>query len=228
MSSILIRTLLIYAFLILIMRLMGKRQIGELEVTDLVTTLLLSELASLPITDPDIPVLHAVVPIVTLLAIEVFSSYILLRFPRLKGIFAARPAILINCGQLDTKALTETRISPDELMAEIRGAGLSSVDQVQYAILEKNGKVTVLPKSAFSPPLPGDLGMKAPPETPLAHIVFHVGTVSDNGLSLIGKDRDWLFREFRKKKIDPSAVFFATADKDGNLCCFLKPERSSH
>ncbi len=228
MSSILIRTVLIYAFLILVMRLMGKRQIGELEVTDLVTTFLLSEIASLPITDPGIPVLHAIVPIVTLLAIEVFSSYILLRFPRLKSIFAARPAILIDRGRLDTKLLMETRLSPDELMCEIRGAGLSSIEQVYYAILEKNGKVTILPRSAFTPPLPSDLEIQLPPETQLTHIVYHSGVVSDNGLSLIGRDRNWLSTQFRKKKIDPATVFFATADESGNLCCFFRPERRNH
>ena len=84
MITLIFRTLLVYIFLIIIMRLMGKRQIGELEVTDLVATLLLSEIASLPITDPNIPVFHAIIPMIVLLSLEVFSSYILLRAPKLK------------------------------------------------------------------------------------------------------------------------------------------------
>ena len=111
MITLIFRTLLVYIFLIFIMRLMGKRQIGELEVTDLVATLLLSEIASLPITDPNIPVLHALVPMIVLLSLEVFSSYILLRAPRLKKILSASPTILIKDGVLDQAALTATRLS---------------------------------------------------------------------------------------------------------------------
>ena len=117
MLTIFFRTLLIYIFLMLIMRLMGKRQIGELEVTDLVTTLLLSEIASLPITNQELPVSHAFIPMITLLALEVFSSYILVRSNRLKKILSARPTILINNGKLSPHALCEVRISIDELMS---------------------------------------------------------------------------------------------------------------
>ena len=137
MLTIFFRTLLIYIFLMLIMRLMGKRQIGELEVTDLVTTLLLSEIASLPITNQELPVSHAFIPMITLLALEVFSSYILVRSNRLKKILSARPTILINNGKLSPHALCEVRISIDELMSEIRQQGLTSPEQVECAILEK-------------------------------------------------------------------------------------------
>ena len=95
MITLIFRTLLVYIFLIVIMRLMGKRQIGELEVTDLVATLLLSEIASLPITDPNIPVLHALIPMIVLLSLEVFSSYILLRVPKLKKFLSAILYLLV-------------------------------------------------------------------------------------------------------------------------------------
>ena len=120
MTTILFRTLIIYISLILIMRLMGKRQIGELEVTDLVTTLLISEIASLPITNHEIPVLGAVIPMITLLVLEVLSSWVLVRFPRLRGLVSATPTVIIQHGKLDQKALCELRLSVEELMSEIR------------------------------------------------------------------------------------------------------------
>ena len=134
------------------MRLMGKRQIGELEVTDLVATLLLSEIASLPITDPNIPVLHAIIPMIVLLSLEVFSSYILIRVPKLKNFLSAAPTILIKNGILDQNALVATRLSIEELMSEIRQQGFGSFDCVWYAILEKDGKLTILPRARYSPP----------------------------------------------------------------------------
>ena len=100
MLTLVLRTVLIYVFVILTMRLMGKRQIGELEVTDLVTTLLLSEIASLPITNQEIPVAFAIVPMIILLSLEVFSSYILLSAPRLKILLSAPPTVLIHKGRL--------------------------------------------------------------------------------------------------------------------------------
>ena len=152
MITLIFRTLLVYIFLIIIMRLMGKRQIGELEVTDLVATLLLSEIASLPITDPNIPVLHAIIPMIVLLSLEVFSSYILIRVPKLKNFLSAAPTILIKDGILDQAALVSTRLSIEELMGEIRQQGFGSFACVWYAILEKDGRLTILPRARYAPP----------------------------------------------------------------------------
>lgn len=137
MTTLLIRTVLIYIFLIFTMQLMGKRQIGELEVTDLVTTLLLSEIAALPITNQEMPVSYAIVPMVILLTLEVLSSYILLRFPKLKMLLSAPPTVLIRHGQLNQKALRETRITIEELMHIVysngvyNAVGLQSVGKQQ-------------------------------------------------------------------------------------------------
>jgi len=216
MITVLIRTLITYILLILTMRLMGKRQIGELEVTDLVTTLLLSEIASLPITNLDIPVSHAVIPMITLLALEVFSSFILVRFPRLKSLVSATPTVIVRDGVMDQKALLSLRISPEELMGEIRQQGLTDLAHVSCAILEKNGKLTVLPKSAYAPPTADQLGVKAPDEA-LMHVVLHNGSYSKAGLSLIGKDRAWLEQQFKSRKLDPNTLFCVTANEQGAL-----------
>lgn len=216
MTTILIRTLIIYVALILTMRLMGKRQIGELEVTDLVTTLLISEIASLPITNQEIPVLFAVIPMAVLLILEILSSFILIRFPKLKNLVSARPTVIIQNGRLRQGALEDLRLSLDELMSEIRQQGLTDLSQVECAILEKNGKLTVLPKPQYAQPTVEQLGL--PPDNEgLMHIVYSNGTYSKTGLLLIGKDQQWLDKQLKRRGLDTKTLFFVTANENGKL-----------
>lgn len=221
MLTILIRTLIIYLLLVAIMRIMGKRQIGELELTDLITTLFISEIASLPITNTEIPVLHAVVPMLVLLILEILSSMILLFFPRLKNLVSSRPSVIIQNGRLRQSALRSLRISLDELMSEVRQQGLTDLSQVECAILEKNGNLTVLPKPAYAPPSASDLGL-SPASKGLMHIVFSNGSYSKAGLALIGRDRAWLERRLRQKKLDPQKLFCVTANEGGEIFWIMK------
>ena len=216
MITLIFRTLLVYISLIIIMRLMGKRQIGELEVTDLVATLLLSEIASLPITDPNIPVLHAIVPMVILLSLEVFSSYILLRAPKLKKILSATPTILIKEGILDQAALMAVRLSIEELMSEIRQQGFGNLAYVWYAILEKDGKLTILPRSRYSPPTQEMLNLTSPEES-LMHVVYNGGVWNDAGLNLIGKDCMWLEKQMARRGVELADQFCVTANSRGEI-----------
>ena len=221
MLTILIRTLIIYVVLICIMRLMGKRQIGELEVTDLVTTLLISEIASLPITNQEIPISHALIPMVTLLILEVCSSIILIRFPNLKKLVSASPTVIIQEGHLKQAALRDLRISIDELIGEIRQQGFSELSQIDTAILEKNGKLTVLPKGRFATPNAQQLGIKSD-DAGLMHIIYANDKISPRGLELIGRDSAWLAQELNKASINMKEQFCITANRVGDLYCIPK------
>ena len=216
MITLIFRTLLVYIFLIIIMRLMGKRQIGELEVTDLVATLLLSEIASLPITDPNIPVLHALIPMIVLLSLEVFSSYILLRAPKLKKILSATPTILIKDGILDQAALLSVRLSVEELMSEIRQQGFGNLSYIWCAILEKDGKLTILPRARYSPPTQEVLNVTSPEES-LMHVVYNGGVWNDAGLLLIEKDRAWLQEQMKNQGVSLADQFCVTANSSGEV-----------
>ena len=224
MLAIFIRTLIVYVILITVMRLMGKRQIGELEVTDLVTTLLLSEIASLPITGTDIPLSHAVIPMITLLTLEVVSAEVLIRFPRLRALVSARPTVIIVHGKLRQRAVRDLRISLDELMSEVRQQGLTDLSQVDCAILEKNGKLTILPKAKHLPPTAEELGL-SPREDALMHIVYSNGCFSKEGLRLIGKDQAWLCRKLKKRGLEPRDLFAVTANEDGEIFYIQREER---
>ena len=216
MITLIFRTLLVYIFLIIIMRMMGKRQIGELEVTDLVATLLLSEIASLPITDPNIPVLHAIIPMIVLLSLEVFSSYILIRVPKLKNFLSASPTFLIKEGVLDQAALMASRLSIEELMSEIRQQGFCNLAYVWYAILEKDGQITILPRARYSPPTQEQLNISSQEED-LMHVVYNGNTFNDKGLALIGKDRLWLKKQMERRGVSLADQFCITANSHGEI-----------
>lgn len=216
MITILFRTLLIYIILIATVRIMGKRQIGELEVTDLVTTLMLSEIAALPITDTNIPVSHALIPMITLLFLEVASSVVLIRISILKSLVSAHPTIVICDGHLNQQALRSIRISMEELMGEIRQQGYSSIDQINDAILEKNGKFTILPKPQYAQPTAGQLGIESK-EDPLMHVVYSDGRCNFSGLSIIQRNEDWLNDTLRAKGYAKEQLFCVLANRLGEF-----------
>lgn len=216
MITILFRTLLIYLILIATVRIMGKRQIGQLEVTDLVTTLILSEIAALPITDTNIPISHALIPMITLLFLEVASSVVVIRIPVLKSLVSAHPTIVICDGHLNQAALRSIRISMEELMGEIRQQGYSSVDQISDAILEKNGRFTILPKPQYAQPTTEQLGLKSQ-DDPLMHVIFSDGKCNHSGLSIIGKTEEWMLDTLRAKGCSKDQIFCMLANKLGEV-----------
>lgn len=223
MLTILIRTLLVYVLLILTMRLMGKRQIGQLEVSDLITTFLLSEIASLPITEPEIPFSHAIVPIIVLLTLEVSISVVLARSPRLKNILSARPATLIKDGKLIQKAMRDVRLSFDELMSDLRYQGVDDISQIKYAILEQNGKITIIQKARYRQPSAEDLKLDLP-ETGLFHIVIEQGYINKHGLSQTGMTRACILSLLSKNDITLKDVYLMAINDAGEIQ-LIKKER---
>lgn len=216
MLTILLRTVLVYVLLIATMRLMGKRQLGELEVSELVTTLLVSEIASLPIVDKNIPLAYAVIPLVTVLTLEVSLSVILIKFPKLKGVASARPSVLIRRGVLDQKEMRRIRISLDELISEVRQAGISSLADVDYAILEQNGKISILTRKEAQAPTAKDMQL-SPPETGIMHILIEDGCIDRYNLELMQLDDAWLSQALSQKGLTAKEVFFLGADDAQNL-----------
>lgn len=203
------------------MRLMGKRQIGQLEVTDFVTTLLLSEIATLPLEDPDIPIINALIPMITLLTFEVVSSTILCRTPRLKNLFSSRPGFLIRNGKLEQKEMIKNRISPDELMSELRQNGYTELSEVAYAIIEQDGTLTVIPRSENRAVTPKDININVE-KSGLSHIIIAGGVVNKHGLSVTGKDRAWLDGLLSKKGYRVRDVFLMTLGDSGEVNIIMK------
>lgn len=216
MFILLIRTIIIYIFLLITMRLMGKRQLGELEISELVSTLLLSDIAALPITNQEIPITYAIVPILAITTFEVCSSLFLTKFPRLKGLFSTRPSMVIRKGKIDNRELLKNRISLDELMSELRQKDVTDIDEVNYAIVEQNGKMTVIKKERFSPPTRDDMGITVAPSG-LCHIVVADGVINRFGLQLIQKDEAWLSALLKKEKTSLHDVYLLTANDNDEI-----------
>jgi uncharacterized membrane protein YcaP (DUF421 family) len=216
MITVFFCTLLIYLMVTGAMRLMGKRQIGQLEVSELVTTFLLSEIATLPIENPDIPVLHAVVPVVTLLTLEVSMALLLSRSSRLRRKLEAPPSMLICKGRLDQKELLRNRLSVEELLAGLRQQGVSDPEEVDYAILEKNGQLSVILKEPYRPATVKDAGLSVGHEG-MMHVLISGGTVNEYNLRLLGKDREWLDGVLKRKKARREDVLCLLCNDAGKI-----------
>ena len=222
MLTILIRIILVYTLLIGTMRIMGKRQIGELQISELVTTILLSELAAQPITDDQIPIAFAIVPIAVLLSLEVIISFAVTKIPALKPIFDGKPSVLIRRGELDFDEIAKVRISMEELLCQLRVEGISDISQVDYAILEQNGQLSVIPKRREAPPSATDMGLNVS-EPGIAHAIIVDTKISDHGLSELGRDRKWLKARLKHHRVTEDEVFLFTVDDSGKEGLIKKP-----
>ena len=214
MATILIRTIIIYILLTAAVRFMGKRQIGELEVTDLVTTLLISEIASLPLTDSSIPLSHAILPIIILVSFEICASALTVLFPKTKNLFTARPATLIKNGVLCRDSMINSRISLDELISELRQNGYVDIDEILYAILEKNGKMTIVPKARYELPDCEQLQVKTH-EKGIFHMIVDNGTINTHGLSEVGLTKGELEDLLNKKGCNIKDIYLMMINDQG-------------
>ncbi len=216
MLTILIRTLIIYLSLLITMRFMGKRQLGELEISDLVTTLLLSEVASLPITNTDIPLSHALIPILTLTSLEVLLSGLLLKLPFLKRLVSIRPAILVHNGKPDRAALRAMRVSSEELLSQLRQKDVVDLAEVAYAILEPNGQISVIKRATAQQPTARELGVSVT-ESGMMHLIISDGRINRRNLALAGKDERWLEAILHAHRLAAEDIFLLLADDAGTV-----------
>lgn len=216
MLTIIFRTVLIYFFLLIAMRLVGKRQIGELEITELIVTFMLSELATVPIVDRKVPILHVIVPIIILLSLEFICSLVISRFPFMKRFMYGSPVVLINRGKILQQALIKNRMDVSELLAELRLKDISNPDEVEYAILEDNGKMSVIKKASVSPITPEISNLKVR-EPGIAHPLIMRGKICDVGMKMADKTESWLTSELRDAKLKIEEVFLMTVDDVDNI-----------
>ena len=156
MAIIIIRALIFYVLLTFMMMLMGKRQIGEMQVSELVTTVFLSELAVLPVTDADIPILHGIVPLIILSSIEVIISFISRKSRSFRVFLNGNPITLYENGEFIEKNLTKSRVSAEDVEAQVRINGFKNLDEVSEVILERTGKMSVLPNDDNMPNQSGE------------------------------------------------------------------------
>lgn len=223
MVRIFINSIIIYAALVLLMRLIGKRQLGELELPELIVTFLISEAASEPLVDPDVPILKVFIPIVTLLALEYLFSVVALKSVKLRALLTGKPALLIVHGRIDQEQMRKNRITPDELTEALRSDGILDLGTVEYAVLESNGKLNIIPTPGERAVTAAQMNVETQ-DTGYPIIVVNNGRVLSNNLRLMGYDENWLSKQLKEHGLSsPEEVYMMTADSLGGV--FLAPKQ---
>lgn len=224
MITVLLRTLLIYFFLILFLKLMGKRQVGELEISELVTTLLLSEIAAIPIENNDIPLIHAAIPMFVIISLEIILSFSATKSEWLKRFLGGKPSILISKGVIDIDEMSKARLSAEELMSELRLKGIAELDDVNYAILEQNGQISVITKKNRSPLTPDDLNISKN-DCGISHLLIVDGHIKYANLKAAGKSAQWLSDYLKKNNIFKEDIFLMTLNDSEQVKIICKKEQ---
>lgn len=224
MTIVFIRSFILYLVVTFSVRLMGKRQLGELQPAELVVTILISNIATLALEDIEIPLLHGILPILALVCYEVIASWFSLKSVRFRNWISGSPKILIQNGRIDQNMMKILRFSVDDLMSALRMSGVFFIEEVQFAVVETNGSVSVYQKSAYQPSEKQDLQAIQPCCDPPQTIIAD-GKLRETALSAIGQDRQWLNTVLKQEKISIKDIFILTADKS---CAYhLIPKRGA-
>lgn len=214
-----------YFFVITIIRLMGKRQIGELEPSELVVTIVISEVAAMPIQESSQPMASAIVAIVLLLILEVIVSYLAYKSLRFRKILYGTPSILFSKGKIDQTEMERQRFSVNDLMEIIRNNGAAGLDEVDFVIVETNGNVSVLMNAQSRTVTTGDLNLNPEP-VEISYVIVDNGHVNEKNLSRMGFDQNWLSDRLQENKIKkPEEIFCMGVDKSGKVFIVKKEEK---
>ena len=223
MTTAFFRTLILYFILMTGLRLMGKRQIGELEPSELVLTLIISDLAAVPMQDFGIPLVNGVFPIVTLLCVSMLLSFFSLKSIRFRGLVCGYPTVIIRDGKVLQQNMARNRFTADELLEQLRSQGYSDLTAVKYAVLETSGQVSVLPYTKDSPVTPQVMNLTVQDDVTLPVLVINDGHIMSENLSASGYDALWLDKQLKERRLtSPRQVFFMTVDETGAVTCVAK------
>ena len=213
-----IRTLILYFLVVSAMRVMGKRQIGEMQPSELVVAIMISDLASIPMQEVDIPLLSGIVPVLTLLVAEVFMSYFCLKNAWVRKIFTGEPSIVIYNGRVLERELRKLRFNLVDLGEQLRISGCAGISDVRVAVLETNGQLSVIKKTELQPVTVGDMRLTNVSGANLPYMVILDGDVNYSELKRAGKNEEWLKEELARRNIKKTSdVFFAELAEDGAM-----------
>ena len=217
MAVIVARTFMIYAMLLLLMRILGKRQLGEMELSEFIVAALAADLAAIPLQDIGIPMINGLVSIIILFCCEILVAGAAMKSVRLRAFLYGRPSVIIDHGVIIQHELKRNRLSVDELLEALRSSGDTDISKIEYAILETDGKLSILPYAAEKPASARAMGLKLP-DSGYASILINDGVVLSGNLALVGRDRAWLDQELERRGISsPEKVFLLTVNSAGQV-----------
>ncbi|CDD15983.1 MAG: DUF421 domain-containing protein [Clostridia bacterium] len=216
-----IRSIILYIIVLVVMRLMGKREIGQLQPFELAISIMIADLASIPMSDSGIPITNGIIPILGLLVMHLIISIINMKSIKGRGIICGKPSILIYRGRIDEKVLKKERFTINELEERLRGNNIVNIGDVEYAILETNGQVTVIQKPDKRNTIPADFNIQ-PEYEGIPYDLVIDGKIMYDNLKQIGKNYEWLRKQVNKFNIKPEEALLVTLDGKGQMFCQSK------
>lgn len=219
----LIRTLVLYVLIILAIRLMGKRQISDLQTSELVVTFLISNIASIPMQNSSIPLFTGLIPIIILIVCEIVLSCIMLKSCKFRKFICGSPVVIINHGKIEQKVMRELRLSTEDLFEQLRQLDVFSLDDVEFAIIETNGQMSIMKKPNKQQVDASMLGLNPLPQE-LETVVISDGEISESSLSLCNLSKKWLKNVLDKKHLNLKDIFIMTADCNENFNIIKKED----
>jgi uncharacterized membrane protein YcaP (DUF421 family) len=211
----LIRTIILYIMAIISVRVMGKRQIGELQPSDLVVTLLISQIISIPIQDTDIPLVNTLIPIFLLVGFEILTSVFNMKSIKFRSFMHGHPVVIINDGNLNQKLLKELRFTLDDLLEALRQKDVFDISQVQYAVVETNGQISVLLKAEYDTVTREDLNLIPDPQGFKCTVVID-GKIVSQDFKICNMNKAKVHQIAEKEKLQIQDIMLMTVDAAGN------------
>ena len=221
MLLIFTRTIIIYILVLIVMRFMGKREIGQMQPFELVISIMIADLASTPMSEIGIPILYGIIPIFGLLFMHVIISILNIKSVRIREIICGKPRILINKGRIDEKALIQENFTINELQERLRVNNVNNISEVEYAILETSGQISVVLKANKRPVTPEDMNLFVE-DTKMSYDLIVDGRIMEENLYKLHKDKNWLKNELKKFKLIPEATIIFVLNEDGTYYCQKK------
>lgn len=218
-----IRAIILYIVVLVVMRLMGKREIGQLQPFELAISIMIADLASVPMSELGIPITNGIVPILALLVIYMVISILNMKSINIRKIMSGQPSLLIYRGRIDEKILRKERMTINELQERLRGENIFNLSDVEYAILETNGEVTVIQKPEKRNLMPQDFNI-TPEYEGISYDLVVDGKIMEENLKAIGKNRVWLEKQLKKFNATCDNTLIATIDGKGDFFCQKKDE----
>ena len=201
---IFVRTVFFYFFVFIVYRIMGKREVGQLGIIDLIVSILIAELVIISIENYDNNIMFSVIPILTLLLLQVSLAFLTLKKPKFRIFLDGNPSIIIKEGKINYKEMMKQKYNLEDLMIQIREKGYRSIEEIEYAILENNGTLSVFPYP------------QSKKKTPLPLPIILDSNIQEHTLKVLNKDKEWVYQMLEKKKIEIEDVFYAFY-KDNNI-----------
>ncbi len=220
----LIRSILLYIIVLIVMRVMGKREIGQLQPFELAISIMIADLASIPLADVGIPISNGIIPILGLLVMHLIISFMNIKSMKIRGVVCGKPSILIYRGKIDEKALKKERFTLNELQERLRGNNVFNLGDVEYAILETSGQITVIQKTNKRTTIPEDFNIM-PEYEGIPYDLVVDGKIMYENLKQIGKNEIWLEKQVEKFKMKPEEALIVTYDGKGQIFCQKKEKK---